>query len=547
MRRTLIRTVCSMALGIPVLALLAACNDSEVLYPPGDGNGSGRYPSGTGIGLNESACPLQYTERVAGTLTGDDPLLGRQWHLNNSGQSGGTAGQDLRAFEAWQNTRGLGTRVAVIDDAIEVVHEDLVPNVLTGQSYNYRPSRLGSAFPLPCNQEDSHGTAVTGIIAARGNNALGVSGVAPEASLVGYNALATGLDSDIADALNRAPEANQIYHNSWGAPDDGALHAADPSFIAAIDAGLRQGRGGKGSIFVFAAGNGGCYGNDSTGSCLRENSNYDGFVNKLGVVTACAVDNDGARPFYGETGANFLVCGPSSNNTIGITTTTISNTYRNDFTGTSASTPMVSGVIALLLANHPELTWRDVQQILVRSARQNSPTDPGWSTQFGLHFNPSFGFGAVDAQAALSFAQTWTSIGGYDSLKSCGPYQKTPNLAIPDLNGNPVAVDDAITVVGCGIEKIEFVEIRVSATHVYSGDLDIKLVSPLGLVSELAGGRLCANSGEGDSCGSYDDWPFGSVRHLDEPSNGQWKLRVTDVQRDDAGTLNRWTLTFYGR
>lgn len=525
--------------------VVAACSSgSDPVFPPSDGGGGS---ADTGTGLNEKTCALQYTERTPGAATGADALIGNQWHLDNTGQAGGVAGEDLRAFDAWNSTRGQGVRVAVVDDAIEVVHEDLVPNVVSGKSYNYRPDRRGTAFPLPCFREDSHGTAVTGIVAARGNNTLGVSGVAPESALVGYNALATGLTSDVADALNREYGVNQIFHNSWGAPDDGALHAADAPFIAAIDAGLKQGRDGKGAIYVFSSGNGGCYATDTARACIKENSNYDGYVNKLGIISACATDDRGAQPFYGETGANFLVCGPSSNDTAGVTTTTIENAYRNNFTGTSASAPMVSGVVALMLATNPALTWRDVQQVLARSARQNSPGDAGWTTNFGLHFNSKFGFGTVDAASAIALARTWTSIGGSTSLKSCGPFTASPNLAIPDGGGAPSPVEDAIAVAGCAIEKIEFIEVRMTASHTYSGDLDVKLVSPAGLVSELAGSRPCNPSAGTDPCGAYDDWPFGSVRHLDEPSNGSWRLRVADLQADDTGSLSRWAITFYGR
>src|SRR5690606_1196207 len=117
------------------------------------------------------------------------------------------------------------------------------------------------------------------------------------------------LDTDVAEALNRDQSANAIYNNSWGSPDDGFLHPAEPSFIEAIERGIRNGRNGKGSVFVFPSGNGGCYNPDLKATpeieeCVRENSNYDGYVNKLGVITVCAVDSNGKQPFYGERGAN---------------------------------------------------------------------------------------------------------------------------------------------------------------------------------------------------------------------------------------------------
>jgi kexin len=74
----------------------------------------------------------------------------------------------------------------------------------------------------------------------------------------------------------------------------------------------------------------------------------------------------------------------------------------------------------------------------------------------------------------------------------------------------------------------------------------VRLRSPAGLVSELAGSRLCAGSGS-DPCGAYTDWTFGSVRHLGEPAPGAWTLEVTDMTPLDAGRLERWSLRIHGR
>lgn len=526
---------------------LAACGGGS---DDSSAPGGSPTPTDTGTGLNEKSCPLQYALTGPSTASGTDPLFSAQWHLRNTGQQGGTPGVDIRAPQAWSLTRGEGVRVAVIDDAVEVLHQDLLPNIVPGASFNYRPDRRGNAYPLPCRNNDDHGTAVAGLVAARDDNALGVAGVAPRVNLVGYNALATSFDSDIADSLTRDLASTGVYHNSWGAPDDGRLATAESIFVDAINRGITEGRQGKGAIYVFPAGNGGCYGRDrNTGACLySDNSNYDGYVNKRGIITACAIDINGRQPRYGEPGANILVCGYSSNDTVGVTTTAIGNGYRNDFSGTSASTPMVSGVAALLLAENPALTWRDVQQILARSARRNDPTDPEWVDAFGLHFNPKYGFGAADAEAALALARTWNSIGGTESQLRCGPFRSSPNIAIPDAGTvGGATVSDTIDVSNCGIGNIEFVEIRLTTRHEYSGDLRIAMISPNGLVSPLANRRLCSGVSGADNCGAYNDWPFGSVRHLDEAANGAWRIEITDADPTATGTFVSWALTFYGR
>ena len=553
-----------------LLGLLTACG--------GGGGGSPAPAPGPGpVVMNDASCPLQYSPLDTPLLTGTDPQLALQWHLNNDGSVTGRPGEDLKAFAAWQATRGEGVRVAVIDDAIEVTHEDLAPNVVEGGSFNYRQTNRGSPWPLPCSTEDNHGTAVAGLIVARDANARGVAGVAPRASLVGYNALATSLDTDVSEALNRDLALNSVYNNSWGSPDDGFLHPAEPSFVEAIERGITAGRNGKGAIYVFPSGNGGCYNPDLQSTptvepCVRENSNYDGYVNKLGVIAACAVDANGRQPFYGERGANMLVCAPSSNlppessngfTNTRITTTAIGSRYRSDFTGTSASTPMVSGVVALMLAANPELTWRDVRLILAASARQNdfppagAPTpDPEWQNAFGLNFSHKYGFGVVDAAAAVALSRGWPSVGGRAALRQCGPFPQQVNRsmldpvpATPTPTLQPVA--STITVPACDIGKIEFVEIRFTAAHPQSGDLRVRLTSPHGLVSELADAHICYNGAEQPvSCGAYNDYAFGSVRHLNEPvggTNSNWTLEATDMLTGDVGSFVGWSITFFGR
>ena len=506
-------------------------------------------------------CELSYPLTGSPVLTGADPLLPLQWHLRNTGQTGGAAGEDLRAPEAWAVTRGAGVRVAVVDDAVEVVHADLLPNLVADASYSYRAGNRGSVWPLPCTAAtdpqaggpiDGHGTAVAGIVLGRDDNAVGIAGVAPRASLVAFDALSSGQDTDIADALLRDNAQNAIYQNSWGSPDNGSLHRAPASFLAAIRSGIANGRGGRGSVFVFPAGNGGCPTiSADTGQCNVDNSNFDGFVNGMGVIAVCAVDDTGRHPFYGEPGANVLLCAPSSGDRPNVTTSSIRGAWRYDFSGTSASTPMVSGVVALMLSVNPELSWRDVRLILAQTARRNDPSDPGWVVSpDGLAHNHKYGFGVVDAAAAVARAARWTSVGGSDRLKSCTLPERTPGLPLPDAqeDGTLSPVSDALVVPpDCGITQIEFVEMTMTATHTYSGDLRVRLRSPSGLVSELANARTCSQLIGSDPCGAYADWTFGSVRHLGEPAAGTWTLELTDMARFDVGRLERWGLRIHGR
>jgi kexin len=522
---------------VALLLAIAGCSSDDDRVAPTVSAGSG--------------CELSYVLTDSPILAGPDPLLAGQWHLQNTGQTGGTGGEDLRATIAWQATRGAGVRVAVVDDAVEIVHPDLQPNLVEGASRSYRPGNRGTVWPLPCSAAvDDHGTAVAGLVLARDGNAIGTAGVAPRASLVAFDALASGQDADIADALVRDAQFNAIYQNSWGSPDDGRLHPAAPAFHAAIESGIATGRGGRGAVYVFPGGNGGCFAREAaSGRCQDDNANFDGYVNRRGVIASCAVDDRGRRPWYGEPGANLVVCAPSSGDVPNVVTTALRGDWRGDFSGTSASTPMVSGVVALMLSVNPELSWRDVRLILAQTARRNDPTDPGWvAGTDGLAFNHKYGFGVVDAAAAVARASSWATVGGTDRMSTCVSAPREPALPIPDAPpaGDPTPVADAVTVTGCGITRIEFVELEFSATHTYSGDLRIRLTSPSGAVSELADARLCDGAGS-DPCGAFAAWTFGSVRHLGEAADGAWTLSVTDMSPLDTGRVDRWSLRIHGR
>lgn len=180
--------------------------------------------------LGWTNCALKYPRPQAAPVSkaGADTYLSLQWHLENTGPLPGfpsmKAGEDLRVKPVWNaGLRGEGIRVAVLDDGLEVTHEDLWPNVVTG-SRNYRTEAgmYGQSassggkiaglhdFPMPCSSDDTHGTSVAGLIAARDGNGTGVSGVAPRAQLVGLNILASNFVADTLDALSRDLNRNHV-------------------------------------------------------------------------------------------------------------------------------------------------------------------------------------------------------------------------------------------------------------------------------------------------------------------------------------------------
>jgi len=497
-----------------------------------------------------------------------DPLYADQWHLKNTGQQGaiappGLAGEDINVEPAWAAYKGTGVRVAVVDDGLEIGHEDLAANIAANLSHNYL---TGGSDPTNAfsDQASGHGTSVAGIVASRDLNGVGGRGVAPRANLVGYNLLQNTTATNEADAMTRGSPDVHISNNSWGSPDNADLNASSITWRGAIDTGLASGRNGLGTIYTWAGGNGG-----NGNGVPFDNSNYDGQSNYRGVIAVAAVNDQGKQASYSEPGANIWISAPggeycdthtitttdrsgtagdNSNNNVGTGYKDYTNTsYTKCMNGTSAATPVAAGVIALMLEANPNLGWRDVRLVLAQSARKNDATDTGWTTGATVppyHFNHKYGFGVADAAAAVALASGWINVGTQSTYTTA---LAAPNLPIPDTTATGTLgalVADTIIVAGSGITSIEFIEIIFSSTdHTYAGDLSITLTSPSGAVSQLSESHACPNS----VCTPYSGWVFGSVRHLGEAANGNWTLTVRDGGNLDTGTFQSWQIKFYGR
>ncbi len=488
-----------------------------------------------------------------------DPLFSNQWHLLNDGTTtGAVSGEDIKASSAWNaGCKGNGVNVVTVDDGMDIAHEDLTANYDSSLNINFAGSSDSFFYNTgSCSLSGAgcHGTSVSGIMAARDTNNIGVSGVAPRAKVGARNVLVNSTDSNASRAMSENVFKVGVSNNSWGAADDtGRLAASGTLWQSGITSGFSSGRNGKGSIYFWAAGNGGTLlqssntsGIVSAGIAPRDNSNHDGQANYHRAFAVAAVGNDGKRASYSEEGANLLVSAPSQGTSgVAITTTDVSTgggynrtgaspnysnlNYTNTFNGTSAASPVAAGVGALILERNTNLTARDVRVILARSARKNDASDSGWFTNgAGLNFNHKYGFGTVDASVALPLAQNWSLIGS--EVVTGFLTGSTTNSNIP--NNDQAGALNTRVVASSGIGKIEFVEVTLTVTTGATddaGDLYIELISPSGTKARLAVPRICTVSGSINYCNDFTAWTFGATTFMDESADGTWQLRVADV------------------
>lgn len=263
--------------------------------------------------------------------------------------------------------------------------------------------------PMPhydMTDSNRHGTRCAGEVAATANNSICAVGIAYGASVGGVRML----DGDVTDAvearsLSLNPQHIDIYSASWG-PDDDGKTVDGPGELAtrAFVEGVTKGRSGKGSIFIWASGNGGRE---------HDNCNCDGYTNSIWTLSISSATEEGLVPWYSEMCSSTLATTYSSGGQgeKQIVTTDLHHSCTASHTGTSASAPLAAGIVALVLEANSNLTWRDLQHIVVRTAKPGNLKDQNWTRNgIGRKVSHSFGYGLMDAAAMVRIARIWKQV-----------------------------------------------------------------------------------------------------------------------------------------
>ena len=463
-----------------------------------------------------------------------------QWHLRKSTINGQVIDAHANVEAAWQLSEGSGITIAIIDDGVDIDHEEfrssgkiVFPRDVTGKDDDPRPGNGGN-----------HGTACAGVACADGK--FGASGVAPRAKLMPIR-LTSGLGTQPeADAFVWAAQHGaDVISCSWGPPDGDYSDPTDPthnevvplpdSTRVAIDWTVRNGRNGKGCVVLFAAGNG------------NESVDNDGYASYEKVIAVAACNDSNKKSAYSDFGKAVWCAFPSNNGfpskTPGIWTTDrsghpgynpgitsrgdLAGNYCNNFGGTSSATPGVAGVVALVLARNPNLRWDEVREILKNSCDK---IDAAGGQYNAAGRSPLYGFGRVNAAKAAILA------------KPPQPANVTVASTVQD-----VAIRDhktaKLSIAVANTKVLKDVRITVDIEHTYIGDLKVTLRPPAGTGIAPIVLHNRAGGGTDNLKTTYDAVAVPALAALKgKKPEGVWMLEVGDHAAQDTGKLRSFAV-----
>jgi subtilisin family serine protease/subtilisin-like proprotein convertase family protein len=476
-------------------------------------------------------------------FTPNDPLFNPaqaqnyagQWYLKN--QIGGV---DINVSPVWQSgVTGKGVMVGVVDDGLEIRHPDLSPNVNRNISFDFL-RRVGD--PTPLTSEEAHGTAVAGLIGARGGNSIGMTGVAPEVSLGGLRTDYSGISVLEALAfLSTTPTAPlKIKNNSYGPSDNYTWLQEAWELISQV--------GRAGTINTQSAGNRrGGYNQDTA---FRFSNNHPD------VITVSALGIMGKYSSYSNFGANVMVTAPGGDRDAWMASTDLLGTrgynrsdqggdlpdlnYTATFGGTSASTPLVTGALALAKQVQPKLDVRFAKHLLALTSRMvdaqdnSASSDGGWRRNgANIAFNQNYGFGLVDTHALVNMAKEFTGVTPRFTVNS-GVVDVFRTIPDGNAQGLSFPINFPQSPVPATVESIQ---VGLYILHPYRGDIEAYLTSPSGRRSRLF-------MAEPRETRADIDYVFTTNAFWGEKLAGKWTLTVRDTAVEDIGELEEFEVNF---
>ena len=371
----------------------------------------------------------------------------------------------------------------------------------------------------------------------------------------------TNLTPDCADAIEN--HCRRFFKEDRGAcldfpeqvmndPLGGNSHCEYTNYeVEAFETGIKTGRDGKGTIFVFSS---------SNGFSFAEDINFLGYINSRYTISVGAVAKSGKHANYSTAGAALLVSAPAGGDydTGHLLTAGLGDTCTDSSTGTSFSAPVVSGVIALMLEANPDLSWRDVQGILATTSQEvdDDSDDTDKRNAAGFWHSNLYGFGIVDAKAAVDAAKQWNSFTEEKEVVGMKVYENAIELS--DNEGNEF--ESIIKIDEEDVNAVDFViestVIKLVLPHYNRGDLKIELKSPSGTTSVMHPGNIT----EDTPTRTEDEWEMTTVRNWGESPIGEWTLTIRDLvdrttprrkpkplKNEFKNEFKKWDLVAYGR
>ncbi|KAG7206694.1 hypothetical protein KM043_000369 [Ampulex compressa] len=471
----------------------------------------------------------------------NDELWDQEWYLQDTRTSKDLPKLDLNVLPLYRlGVTGRGVRVAVLDDGLEYTHDDLRTNYDPDISYDVNDA---DNDPLPryeISGMNGHGTRCAGEIAMRANNRKCGVGIAFEASIGGIKLL-DGLVNDRVEgeALGYAQDTVDVYTASWGPADDGkSLEAPGRLAAEALQRGIDQGRDGKGNIYVWASGNGGPKSDDC--GC-------DGYVGSVYTVAVGSASQTGRFPWYGEICPATLATTYSSGayHDQMIATTDLKNTCTTRHTGTSASAPLAAGILALALQVNKDLTWRDVQHLVVWTSEYIPLVEnPGWfKNAAGFWFNSRFGFGLMNAYALVTAGHNWTTVPQKRICRITAEPLTDASLIYGNSRRLRFSAANGCRRAGVEVSFLEHVEVEANLEYSLRGALRMHLTAPSGTRVQILRPRKLD-----DSAAGFAGWKFMSVASWGEDPRGPWTLDILDEVGPEwnNGTIGKFALILHG-